>query len=145
MYTRASASDYDDWEKKFKNPGWGSEDIIPLIKKVCIVSIIYLHPCSAAASAFESSLIPPSFAFAVAVAKFSRPPATLACPTTHARSEYPRVPIFIGTRHPCPESRSTVDRDRCSRLICYDPMVLQLTFCIVHDGEVRLIPRLHRW
>ena len=58
MYTRASASDYDDWEKKFKNPGWGSEDIIPLIKKVCVVSIIYLHPCSA----FESSLIPPSFA-----------------------------------------------------------------------------------
>ena len=34
MYTRAAASDYDDWEKEFNNPGWGSKEIIPLIKKV---------------------------------------------------------------------------------------------------------------
>ena len=34
MYTRAAASDYDDWEEKFKNPGWGSTSIIPLLKKV---------------------------------------------------------------------------------------------------------------
>ena len=34
MYTRAAASDYDDWEKKFANPGWGSKEIIPLLKKV---------------------------------------------------------------------------------------------------------------
>lgn len=34
MYTRAAASDYDEWEEKFKNPGWGSEDLIPLLKKV---------------------------------------------------------------------------------------------------------------
>ena len=34
MYTRAAASDYDDWEQKFENPGWGSKDIIPLLKKV---------------------------------------------------------------------------------------------------------------
>lgn len=33
MYTRASASDYDDWEHKFGNPGWGSKDLIPLLKK----------------------------------------------------------------------------------------------------------------
>ncbi|KAI0065693.1 alcohol oxidase-like protein [Artomyces pyxidatus] len=33
MYTRASKSDYDDWEKEFSNPGWGSEDLIPLLKK----------------------------------------------------------------------------------------------------------------
>lgn len=33
MYTRASASDYDDWEK-FGNPGWGSKDLIPLSNKV---------------------------------------------------------------------------------------------------------------
>ncbi|PSR71643.1 hypothetical protein PHLCEN_2v12496 [Hermanssonia centrifuga] len=32
MYARASASDYDDWEA-FGNPGWGSKDIIPLLKK----------------------------------------------------------------------------------------------------------------
>ena len=34
MYTRASPSDYDEWEKEYKNPGWGSKDIIPLLKKV---------------------------------------------------------------------------------------------------------------
>ncbi|KAF8338387.1 GMC oxidoreductase-domain-containing protein [Amanita rubescens] len=33
MYTRAAASDYDDWEKTFKNPGWGSSDLIPLLQK----------------------------------------------------------------------------------------------------------------
>lgn len=33
MYTRASASDYDAWEI-FGNPGWGSEDLIPLANKV---------------------------------------------------------------------------------------------------------------
>jgi len=34
MYTRASASDYDDWKRVHGNPGWGSEDLIPLLKKV---------------------------------------------------------------------------------------------------------------
>lgn len=33
MYTRASASDYDDWEI-FENHGWGSKDLIPLANKV---------------------------------------------------------------------------------------------------------------
>ncbi|KIK54126.1 hypothetical protein GYMLUDRAFT_100155 [Collybiopsis luxurians FD-317 M1] len=33
MYTRASASDYDDWER-LGNLGWGSKDLIPLAKKV---------------------------------------------------------------------------------------------------------------
>ncbi|KAL0575688.1 hypothetical protein V5O48_006276 [Marasmius crinis-equi] len=32
MYTRASSSDYDDWEK-LGNPGWGSKDLIPLANK----------------------------------------------------------------------------------------------------------------
>ncbi|KAJ7482500.1 hypothetical protein FB451DRAFT_1170367 [Mycena latifolia] len=32
MYTRAAASDYDDWEK-LGNPGWGSADLIPFAKK----------------------------------------------------------------------------------------------------------------
>ena len=34
MYARASASDYDDWEKTYENPGWGSNDLIPLLRKV---------------------------------------------------------------------------------------------------------------
>ncbi|KAG5649963.1 hypothetical protein H0H81_001310 [Sphagnurus paluster] len=34
MYTRAAASDYDDWETVYKNPGWGSKYLIPLLKKV---------------------------------------------------------------------------------------------------------------
>ncbi|KAE9390926.1 FAD/NAD(P)-binding domain-containing protein [Gymnopus androsaceus JB14] len=33
MYTRAAASDYDDWEK-VGNSGWGSKDLIPLARKV---------------------------------------------------------------------------------------------------------------
>ncbi|KAJ4481989.1 hypothetical protein J3R30DRAFT_3851336 [Lentinula aciculospora] len=32
MYTRAAASDFDDWEK-LGNPGWGSKDLIPLARK----------------------------------------------------------------------------------------------------------------
>ncbi|KAJ7476061.1 GMC oxidoreductase-domain-containing protein [Mycena latifolia] len=32
MYTRASPSDYDDWEN-LENPGWGSKDLIPLSNK----------------------------------------------------------------------------------------------------------------
>ncbi|EIM87118.1 alcohol oxidase [Stereum hirsutum FP-91666 SS1] len=34
MYTRASASDYDDWEQLYDNPGWGSKDLLPLLEKV---------------------------------------------------------------------------------------------------------------
>ncbi|KAL0953601.1 hypothetical protein HGRIS_004809 [Hohenbuehelia grisea] len=33
MYNRASASDYDDWETKYNNPGWGSSFLIPLLQK----------------------------------------------------------------------------------------------------------------
>ncbi|EGO26056.1 hypothetical protein SERLADRAFT_491425 [Serpula lacrymans var. lacrymans S7.9] len=33
MYTRASVSDYDEWEKNHHNPGWSSKDLIPLMKK----------------------------------------------------------------------------------------------------------------
>ena len=36
MYTRAAASDYDDWENTFKNPGWGSAHLIPLLQKVSL-------------------------------------------------------------------------------------------------------------
>ena len=34
MYTRASASDYDDWETVYENPGWGSDELIPFLRKV---------------------------------------------------------------------------------------------------------------
>lgn len=34
MYTRAAASDYDDWERKFSNPGWGSQVMVEMLKKV---------------------------------------------------------------------------------------------------------------
>ncbi|KAI0790978.1 GMC oxidoreductase-domain-containing protein [Abortiporus biennis] len=33
MYTRPSASDFDDWVKDFSNAGWGSKDLLPLFKK----------------------------------------------------------------------------------------------------------------
>ena len=34
MYTRAAASDYDDWETKYHNPGWSSTELVPLLRKV---------------------------------------------------------------------------------------------------------------
>ena len=34
FYTRAAASDYDDWENVYGNKGWGSKHLIPLLKKV---------------------------------------------------------------------------------------------------------------
>jgi alcohol oxidase len=34
VYTRASASDYDTWEVGHENPGWGSKELIPLLKEV---------------------------------------------------------------------------------------------------------------
>lgn len=34
MYTRASASDYDTWKTVHENPGWGSNELIPFLKKV---------------------------------------------------------------------------------------------------------------
>ncbi|KDQ20446.1 hypothetical protein BOTBODRAFT_626187 [Botryobasidium botryosum FD-172 SS1] len=33
MYTRAAASDYDDWETKYGNVGWKAKDLLPLLKK----------------------------------------------------------------------------------------------------------------
>ncbi|KAJ7707067.1 alcohol oxidase [Mycena metata] len=33
LYNRASASDYDDWEVEYSNPGWGSKVLIPLLQK----------------------------------------------------------------------------------------------------------------
>jgi hypothetical protein len=34
MPSRAAASGYDDWEKLFDNPSWGSKELISLVKKV---------------------------------------------------------------------------------------------------------------
>jgi hypothetical protein len=34
QYTRASASDYDAWKTVHENPGWGSKDLIPFLRKV---------------------------------------------------------------------------------------------------------------
>ncbi|KAF8664826.1 hypothetical protein AX16_000697, partial [Volvariella volvacea WC 439] len=33
VYTKAAASDYDNWESVYQNLGWGSKDLIPLLKK----------------------------------------------------------------------------------------------------------------
>ncbi|KAJ7129070.1 hypothetical protein C8R46DRAFT_1202481 [Mycena filopes] len=33
VYNRCSASDYDDWDTKYGNQGWGSEKLIPLLQK----------------------------------------------------------------------------------------------------------------
>lgn len=34
MYTRAAASDYDDWAAVHGNPGWSSKQLLPLLRKV---------------------------------------------------------------------------------------------------------------
>lgn len=34
MYTRAAASDYDDWATVYGNRGWSSADLLPLLGKV---------------------------------------------------------------------------------------------------------------
>lgn len=34
MYTRAAASDYQDWETVYGNEGWGFTDLLPLFRKV---------------------------------------------------------------------------------------------------------------
>jgi len=44
QYVRASASDYDDWKTVHGNPGWGSDDLIPLLRKVSwVVTAISGH------------------------------------------------------------------------------------------------------
>ena len=40
VYNRASASDYDAWETIFGNKGWGSDKLIPLLKKVMSLFIL---------------------------------------------------------------------------------------------------------
>lgn len=44
MYTRAAASDYDDWETIYGNSGWGSKDLIPLLKKVLTYKTLSTSP-----------------------------------------------------------------------------------------------------
>jgi len=46
MYTRASASDYDDWKTMYENPGWGSDDLIPLLKKVGVLCLNLAIHCT---------------------------------------------------------------------------------------------------
>ncbi|KAF9004050.1 hypothetical protein BDQ17DRAFT_1325916 [Cyathus striatus] len=38
-YTRAAASDYDDWENLYGNTGWSSRDLIPLLQKVASIIV----------------------------------------------------------------------------------------------------------
>ena len=39
QYARASASDYDDWKTLHENPGWGSDDLVSLLRKVSWMSL----------------------------------------------------------------------------------------------------------
>ena len=34
IYARGSASDFDEWKNVFENPGWGAEELTPLMKKL---------------------------------------------------------------------------------------------------------------
>ena len=44
MYTRAAASDYDDWETVYGNRGWSCSDLLPLHRKVS-EGPEYAFPC----------------------------------------------------------------------------------------------------
>jgi hypothetical protein len=44
VYNRASVSDYDAWETVYGNKGWGSDKLIPLLKKVNSVFIPFEMP-----------------------------------------------------------------------------------------------------
>lgn len=44
-YTHACASDYDDWEKVYENPGWGSKELVPLLRKVGCGISDFARPC----------------------------------------------------------------------------------------------------
>ncbi len=44
VYTRAAGSDYDDWENVYGNKGWGSDDLIPLLKKVGLLQVFFTVP-----------------------------------------------------------------------------------------------------
>jgi choline dehydrogenase-like flavoprotein len=43
VYTRAAASDYDDWKEVYGNKGWDSEHLIPLLKRVESFTICLLQ------------------------------------------------------------------------------------------------------
>lgn len=34
IYARGSASDFDEWKNAYENPGWGADDLIPLMEKL---------------------------------------------------------------------------------------------------------------
>jgi alcohol oxidase len=40
QYVRASASDYDDWKTVHGNHGWGSDELIPLLRKVSWLPVV---------------------------------------------------------------------------------------------------------
>ncbi len=42
VYNRASSSDYDAWETLYGNKGWGSDKLIPLLKKVIPITYLIL-------------------------------------------------------------------------------------------------------
>ena len=54
MYTRAAASDYDDWKTVYGNKGWSSADLLPLLRKVCSISQSRPCTCSARLVSFSS-------------------------------------------------------------------------------------------
>lgn len=59
MYNRPAASDYDDWETEHGNPGWGSKEIIPLLRAVCLIQLhlYYTYSLPTRPNVIKSTLI----------------------------------------------------------------------------------------
>ncbi len=60
LYSRPVASDFDDWEKEYSNVGWGAKDMIPLLEKVPLLSILPLLLTYSQAETYEIELGKPT-------------------------------------------------------------------------------------
>jgi len=101
QYVRASASDYDDWKTVHGNPGWGSDDLIPLLKKVSWVLVMansgHFYPSS------------PRFVSHMAGARLlTRRPRRIKLPETRQR-----MGLMDRSRSPAVRFSSTLDISTC--------------------------------
>jgi len=40
VYSRTSASDFDDWANVYGNKGWDAKSLMPLIRKVRVLGLV---------------------------------------------------------------------------------------------------------
>ncbi|TFK69859.1 alcohol oxidase [Pluteus cervinus] len=162
MYTRASASDYDDWERIYENQGWGSEDIIPLLKKA---ETYQVNPHDAVHGAsgpmkisFEEKYINIGDNFLqVAAAYDTKRPATHDVNGFFSCNAYGRWPRYIdgetgkrsdaahGYIYSQSENKNLVVQDRCRvvRVIIQDGVAVGVEYVDDKVGRAKGTPEHH--